>query len=78
MQERNKRILAHEPLCRPCRKADRITAATEVDHITPLFLGGTESEDNLQPICRECNDLKAIAEQGKHAKDRNVKGLDWA
>lgn len=77
LQQRNARILANEPLCRPCRQADRITAATEVDHIIALCNGGTEDPANLQPICETCNDLKAIRERGQRAKDHELKGLDW-
>lgn len=27
----------------------------EVDHITPVVLGGTNERENLRVICRECN-----------------------
>jgi 5-methylcytosine-specific restriction protein A len=77
LQERNARIFKAEPLCRICRTKGRITEAVEVDHIIALCNGGTEQVHNLQPVCEECNDLKAIAEQGQHAKDHELKGLDW-
>lgn len=35
------------PEGRPCK-----------DHITPLYQGGSDGIDNLQPMCRECNTAK--------------------
>jgi len=45
-------------LCQPCKRAGRVTQATEVDHITPKSCGGDDSADNLQSICRECHKTK--------------------
>jgi 5-methylcytosine-specific restriction protein A len=48
------------PLCVDCKTADLLTAANVVDHIVPhrgdmnLFW----SEDNWQPLCKRCHDLK--------------------
>jgi len=49
-------------LCQPCRRAGRLTVASEVDHITPRSMGGTESPENLQAICKTCHSRKTAAE----------------
>ena len=48
-------------LCQSCLP-DRVTVATDVDHIVPLHLGGGDNEENLQSLCRECHDEKTIRE----------------
>lgn len=39
-----------------------MTLATEVDHIRPLYLGGTDDEANLESICDEHAKRKNAAE----------------
>ncbi len=55
-------IFAAEPLCRYCRARGYVTAATIVDHIIALSLGGSNDPANLAPACRACNDAKAAIE----------------
>jgi 5-methylcytosine-specific restriction endonuclease McrA len=33
-------------------------AGLTVDHIVPLALGGSNTIDNVQPLCSECNGIK--------------------
>lgn len=43
-------------ICPRCgRKTDKFTK----DHIIPLSRGGTNSLDNLQPLCQRCNVQKS-------------------
>lgn len=35
--------------------------ATEVDHIIELDAGGTNTLDNLQPLCKACHQAKTVA-----------------
>ena len=43
----------HRCLC--CNAADK---TLEVDHVVPLKIGGTNTIDNIQPLCRSCNARK--------------------
>lgn len=35
-----------------------LKAAPELDHVMPLSKGGTHSMDNVQLLCRKCNQRK--------------------
>lgn len=41
--------------CQPCGATTDIT----IDHIKPLILGGSDSDDNLRLACRSCNSAGA-------------------
>ncbi len=43
--------------CAYCGSKDNLT----IDHIIPLSRGGTNREDNLQCLCRDCNNLKGAS-----------------
>ena len=58
--------LRHNPLCVMCQKKNKVTEATEVDHVIPhkgnraLFW----DRDNLQSLCKECHSIKTATEDG--------------
>lgn len=56
------RRLWNEPLCRDCKAEGRVTPSTVPDHIVPLALGGTDTDDNIRCLCAECH-RKRTAEQ---------------
>jgi len=41
---------------------NRITPATEVDHIVGKAQGGTDAADNLEAICKACHQAKTASE----------------
>lgn len=45
----------HNHICLCCKRND---VALTIDHIVPLFHGGTNSIENLQPLCKSCNSKK--------------------
>ena len=51
-------------LCQECYRRKKLTPATDVDHIVPKSLGGTDDEDNLQSLCKECHKFKSLMESG--------------
>ena len=62
-------LLAQEPLCRLCMGNGRVTAATEVDHISPLHKGGREFDaNNLRPVCHDCHQDVTNAELGRRVR----------
>jgi 5-methylcytosine-specific restriction protein A len=58
-----------DPYCQKCIKKDRLTEATEVDHIIPLEAGGPAYDlNNLQSLCKRCHVIKTAQEN----RERNV------
>jgi 5-methylcytosine-specific restriction endonuclease McrA len=50
-------------ICQHCMRATgAVHVGTEVDHIVPKALGGTDDADNLQTICRTAHRAKTQAE----------------
>jgi len=46
-----------------CQICGRVTVDGEVDHKTPLHLGGAESDHNRWLLCRDCHRLKTEKEE---------------
>lgn len=68
-------VLQEEPYCRHCDAKQVVTLATEVDHITPVRLGGAFADrKNLQPLCKKCHDKKSSSERNlKPTQPRSTK-----
>lgn len=67
-KRRNDRIKARDKYtCQRCRKLTD-PQDLEIDHIIPLFEGGTEQDSNLQSLCAGedgCHALKSKAERAR-------------
>ncbi|RQR78349.1 HNH endonuclease [Burkholderia sp. Bp9012] len=50
-------------LCQPCLQVGRVTTATAVDHVVSKARGGTDRDENLQAICRDCHATKTARER---------------
>lgn len=62
-RRKRREILNKEPLCRECKKENKITEATIVDHIQPISVGGKKFDNNnLQPLCETHHNRKTAKE----------------
>ena len=69
-----KRRLAAEPLCRDCKAKGIVRLATTPDHIKPLALGGTDTDENIRCLCGPCHEVRTAEQFG--FKQRVMIGLD--
>jgi len=53
--------LAHEPLCRDCKKQGTTRLATEAHHIEKRRAGGEDSFDNLMSLCKSCHSKRTAS-----------------
>jgi 5-methylcytosine-specific restriction enzyme A len=60
--ERRARWLRAHPMCTTCEAQGRLSVATEVDHVIPLWKGGADDEDNYQSQCKPCHAIKSARE----------------
>jgi 5-methylcytosine-specific restriction protein A len=61
------RWIWQHPLCAECERQDRLTPATEVDHIIPIR-GAPErrlDDTNLQSLCHRCHATKTAKDAGQ-------------
>jgi hypothetical protein len=54
----------HGNRCASCGEEKPLT----VDHIKPRVAGGTDSLDNIQPLCLSCNSSKSATHEGVNLK----------
>ena len=59
--EKKKVAASQKWQCGECQ--NMLSHVFEVDHIKPLFLGGTNEEANLTALCRECHGLKTACDR---------------
>jgi len=70
-------VLNAEPCCVVCLADNRVTLATEVDHILPIHKGGGNEIENLQPLCSECHAFKTYVDLNGRPKPKPVRSADW-
>lgn len=63
--------------CNICQELFK-SVAFQIDHITPLHLGGVNVESNLQALCANCHAVKTLreAQELEEAKRTRSKYFD--
>lgn len=57
-----------------CKRSYCEAPAVDVDHILPLWSGGTNANDNLEGLCTDCHKQKTAAEAKARAKAKRLAG----
>ena len=81
-RDRERRMARTNGLCERCaclnrwcdRHPPRVTLATVVNHIVPLAMGGPDTDENTENLCKPC-DLIVTAEQFGHAAPIEARGI---
>lgn len=70
LQRQRADLFGREPYCRSCSSKGFVVLACIRDHIKPLAEGGTDDDDNIQPLCLPCSDEKT-AEESRRGRGRS-------
>lgn len=67
-----KSVLAENPLCVRCMEDDVVEPAVVCDHIVPIrvWWEGRLIKENLQGLCRSCDNIKRAEEHKQYGKGR--------
>jgi 5-methylcytosine-specific restriction protein A len=82
LQEIRQQWFSLHPLCERCQANDRVRAAVELDHRTPLWKGGADFVDafgldddsNKQGLCSSCHADKTREDAGRIEPGCDVSG----
>lgn len=55
-------------LCQECKRKGRTTLGGPVDHIIPLWKGGSDDECNKEVLCVPCHDAKTAREAAERSR----------
>lgn len=70
-----KRLARERPrLCAECYRSGMVRLGQELDHIVPLWSGGSNDECNLQWLCKPCHADKTAREAAERAGGRSISG----
>jgi 5-methylcytosine-specific restriction protein A len=63
-------------LCEDCDAKGLTRAASVVDHIVPLALGGSDEDSNTRNLCKACHEART-AEQFGHKLKQEIGADGW-
>lgn len=55
-------------LCQECKRQGKTTVGSVVDHIEPLWKGGSDEPENKELLCIPCHDEKTAREAKERAR----------
>lgn len=55
-------------LCQECKRQGRTAIGAAVDHIEPLWKGGSDDASNKELLCTPCHDAKTARETKERAR----------
>jgi 5-methylcytosine-specific restriction protein A len=58
--------------CKKCKARDKL----EIDHITPVCLGGTNDPVNLQVLCDPCHEKKTVMDAERYRRVMQAREID--
>ena len=64
LQTLRARLFRDHPLCVVCEAKGSVSLARELDHIVPLYKGGSNDDSNCQALCVECHRDKTATDMG--------------
>lgn len=59
-----------------CKRSYCDAPAVDVDHILPLWSGGSNANDNLEALCVDCHKQKTVAEAKARAKATRIEARE--
>jgi 5-methylcytosine-specific restriction endonuclease McrA len=59
-----------------CKRSYCDAPAVDVDHVLPLWSGGTNANDNLEALCVDCHKQKTAAEAKARAKAKRIEARE--
>ena len=68
VQDRERIRKRDNGLCQECLRHDRVSVGAAVDHIVPLWNGGTDDDANKELLCQPCHDAKSAREARERAR----------
>jgi 5-methylcytosine-specific restriction protein A len=54
-------------LCQQCLRGGSVSVGAAVDHIVPLWRGGSDDDSNKELLCQPCHDAKSAVEASQRA-----------
>jgi 5-methylcytosine-specific restriction protein A len=67
VQDRNRIRERDCGLCQECKRQGRVSVGRDVDHIVPLWAGGSDEDSNKETLCCDCHDAKTAREARERA-----------